>query len=517
MVTPLSLLSCTVRIGAALVVLASGACRPASEPAEPAPVVDDRSQLEERFLEMFSRAYYPGRSGQIMLVPEPGDVMLEPDDPFHRFMHGSPWEYDIEIPLLMFGPGAIRPGIYNVPATQRDVAPTVAALLGVPTPITMSGRVLSEALREDAEPPRAILVAVLDGARRDLFDRRASTLPTLSRLKSEGAWIAQTTVDYLPSLTSVGHASIATGAEPRVHGVVANTMFDHIAGRPRGPYPGLTPTPLLALTIADLWSLQTHGRAVIIAQGTTPRATIPLGGHGRCLVNGHAPVLAIFDAASARWLTNEDCYRLPPYVADDRADRMWQRSDGGWLGHEVSDGRTLLRSGWFPQFQADALVSMIEREAVGRDDIADLILVNFKTLDYVAHRWGPDSDELAAAATNLDRALGRILAALTSAVGAGRVVVVVVSDHGMPGEPAASGAERHYITDVVDDLHARFDPDEARIVQYYGDPADNQIFIDRERLEGLGFTLAAVADHIAALPFIFSAYTEDEVAAASRR
>ena len=160
---------------------------------------------------------------------------------------------------------------------------------------------------------------------------------------------------------------------------------------------------------------------------------------------------------------------------------------------------------------------MIEREAVGRDDVADLILVNFKTLDYVAHRWGPDSDELAAAATDLDRALGRILAALTSAVGAGRFVVVVVSDHGMPGEPAASGAERHYITDVVDDLHARFDPDEARIVQYYGDPADNQIFIDRERLEGLGFTLAAVADHIAALPFIFSAYTEDEVAAASRR
>ncbi len=517
MVAHPSLLSCAVRLGAALAVLAGDACRPAGEPAEPAPVVDDRRQLEERFLEMFARAYYPGRSGQIMLVPEFGDVLLEPDDPFYRFMHGSPWEYDVEIPLLMFGPGAIRPGIYDAPATQRDVAPTVAALLGVPAPVTMTGRILTEVLREDAEPPRAILVAVLDGARLDLFDRPASELPTLSRLKREGAWVAQTTVDYLPSLTSVGHASIATGAEPRVHGVVANTMFDHIAGRSSGPFPGVSPTSLLALTVADLWGLQTHGRAVIIAQGTTPRATIPLGGHGRCLVNGHAPILAMFDAASARWLTNEDCYRLPPYVADDRAGRMWQQSGGRWLGHEVSDGRTLLRSGWFPEFQADALVSMIEREAVGRDDIADLILVNFKTLDYVGHRWGPDSDELAAAATELDRALGRILAALTSAAGADRVVVVVVSDHGMPGEPAANGAERHYITDIVDDLHARFDPDEARIVQYYGDPADYQIFIDRERLEGLGFTLADVADHIAALPFIFSAYTEDEVAAASRR
>ena len=511
---------CALLVGAAFTLVApivGVACRSTDEPAPTVTGVDDRSQLEDQFLEMFARAYYPGRSGQIMIVPEPGEVILNAGEPFYRFMHGSPWEYDVQIPLLMFGTGAVRPGTYDAPATQRDVAPTVAALLGVPTPVTMSGRVLTEALREPVEPPKAIFIAVLDGARHDLIERHASALPTLRRLKDEGAWIADTQVDYLPSLTSVGHASIATGAEPRIHGVVANTMFDRITGRPSGPFPGLSPAPLLALTIADIWDLHTNGRAVIIIQGTTPRASISLAGHGRCLVNGHAPILAMFDATSAAWLTNENCYRLPSYVADDRADRMWQRSDGTWLGHEVSDGRTLLRTGWFPEFQVDALVSMIEREAVGQDDVADLILANFKTLDYVAHRWGPESDELAAAAAGVDRALARVVEALDRAAGAGRFVVIVVSDHGMPGEPGPNGTARHYIDDIVGDLHARFDPAEASIVLYYGDPADNQIFIDRERLERLGFTLADVADHLAAQPFIFAAYTEDEVAAASRR
>ena len=503
----------------AAVCLAAGVlgCRPpVDDSPTPTSVVDDRDRLERRFLEMFARAYYPGRSGQIMLVPELGEVIIEPDDPFYRFMHGSPWDYDVDIPFLVYGSGIVRAGTYREPATQRDVAPTLAALLAVPTPVTMTGRPLTELLHEQTSPPRAILLAVLDGARRDLFERLGTNLPTLDRLRHGGAWVANATVDYLPSLTSVGHATIATGAEPRVHGVVANTMYDRLAGRPSGPYPGLSPANLSALTIADLWSLHAGEHAVVIAQGTTPRATISLAGHGRCVVNGHAPILAMFDGASGRWLTNEECYRLPAYVAADSAERMW-RDTGNWLGHEVSDGRTLLRTGWFAKFQAEALVSMIEREGVGADDVTDLLLVNFKTLDYVAHRWGPESDELDAAAVELDQALGRTVAALEASAGEGRFVVVVVSDHGMPGEPEARGGGRHYTSDIVDDLHAQFDPQDARTILFYGDPADNQIFVDRDRLRSRGFALDDVAAHLQALPFIFAAYTEDEVAAASVR
>jgi hypothetical protein len=59
----------------------------------------DSSGRRQEFLKMFARAYFPGRSGQIMLVPREGEFATR-NDPAYRFMHGSPWNYDARIPLL---------------------------------------------------------------------------------------------------------------------------------------------------------------------------------------------------------------------------------------------------------------------------------------------------------------------------------------------------------------------------------------------------------------------------------
>src|ERR1051325_10760825 len=116
------------------------------------------------FLEMYARAYYPGRSGQIMLVPREGDFVTL-DEPASRFMHGSPWSYDANIPLLFFGPPFIRRGTYADAAVQQDIVPTLAKLLRLPLPSTVTGRSLEKVLNSSAGPPRAILVVVLDGMR----------------------------------------------------------------------------------------------------------------------------------------------------------------------------------------------------------------------------------------------------------------------------------------------------------------------------------------------------------------
>src|SRR5664279_5713656 len=50
-----------------------------------------------RFLEMFARAYFPGRTGQLLIVPREGDFITRADV---AFMHGSPWPYDAEIPHM---------------------------------------------------------------------------------------------------------------------------------------------------------------------------------------------------------------------------------------------------------------------------------------------------------------------------------------------------------------------------------------------------------------------------------
>ena len=91
----------------------------------------------QRFLEMFARAYFPGRTGQLLIVPRDGDIITRPD-PNVTYMHGSPWTYDVAIPLMFAGP-AVRTGVYSMSAAQQDVAPTLADALGVQMPPTATG------------------------------------------------------------------------------------------------------------------------------------------------------------------------------------------------------------------------------------------------------------------------------------------------------------------------------------------------------------------------------------------
>ena len=56
----------------------------------------------QRFLEMFARAYFPGRNGQLLIVTREGDFITRPD-PDVAYMHGSPWAYDVSIPLMFVG------------------------------------------------------------------------------------------------------------------------------------------------------------------------------------------------------------------------------------------------------------------------------------------------------------------------------------------------------------------------------------------------------------------------------
>jgi predicted AlkP superfamily pyrophosphatase or phosphodiesterase len=469
------------------------------------------SPTRQLFLEQFARAYFPGRTGQIVVVPKEGNVITR-RDPSVVYMHGSPWPYDTRIPFFIYGPAFVRAGTYPARVTQQDLAPTLAALMGVPMPATSAGRVLQNVLKPAAGRPRLIVVAVLDGMRVDYFDRHATTLSTLQRLRGQAAWFANARLNYLPSITAVAHATIATGADPRVHGIVGNSVFDRVAGQHADLYAGLSPRNLTALTLTDVWSLHTDGRAVIIGQGSTPRAALPLAGHGACVLNGR-PVIAIsYSEKSGGWETNAECYRLPDYLREVNVRALWEGTDGLWMGHRISSPGDVRGSAPFSRFETDALKMMIEREPLGADDITDLLLVNLKTPDYVGHRYGPDSPELREALAALDRDLAGVVAALDAKVGRDRYVLAVTADHGMPPEPDTRlGRRRLYTDDIVKLIHEKFDPEQAKLVRHY-EPENAQLAIDRGRLRELGLDLDALRKFLEAQPFIFAAYTEPELA-----
>lgn len=93
--------------------------------------------LSRRVVNSFHRE----RSGDVCLVTKPFYFVSEGPGT----AHGSPYSYDTHVPLILFGAG-IRPGRYTAECSPSDVAPTVAALLGVEPPPHTVGRILGEAL-----------------------------------------------------------------------------------------------------------------------------------------------------------------------------------------------------------------------------------------------------------------------------------------------------------------------------------------------------------------------------------
>ena len=467
---------------------------------QPRPV----SAARQRFLEMFARAYFPGRTGQLLIVPREGDFFTRPD-PNVAYMHGSPWSYDVSIPLMFVGP-SVKTGLFPVQAAQQDVVPTLAASLGVQMPPTATGRVLP-ILRTGFARPRAVILIVLDGMRRDYFDRYAASMPTLTALRHRSAWFSQAEVNFLPTNTAAGHSTISTGADPRAHGITGVSVYDRTHGRRSDLFAGEEPHDLMALTLADVWQLATAGRAIVLAQGSIARAATPLAGHGACQLNGVPVVLASYDQQTGDWATNPNCFRLPEYLKDRHAKELWQ-GGGEWMGHRIDSATSVRHSALFPAFEADAMTAMIEREPVGADDVADLILLNYKGADFVGHKYGPDSSELRATLAEMDRHLMRMLGALEAKVGT-NYLLAVTADHGMPSEPS-SPDRRHSAQSIVDLVHAKFDPEAKQLIRSF-EPENSQIFVDEDRLSALRLTLRDLAHFLESQPFIFAVFTDDDV------
>src|SRR5829696_3343688 len=118
----------SLRVTAVIAALLFSACASSDPPkpsAQPTPAAESRqastpaSSQRRQWLDMFARAYFPGRSGQVFLIPKQGWFVTS-RDPLYNFMHGSPWDYDTRIPILFHGAPFVKSGSFAAPAKQQD-------------------------------------------------------------------------------------------------------------------------------------------------------------------------------------------------------------------------------------------------------------------------------------------------------------------------------------------------------------------------------------------------------------
>jgi predicted AlkP superfamily pyrophosphatase or phosphodiesterase len=219
-------------------------------------------------------------------------------------------------------------------------------------------------------PGRAVVLLVsLDGFRWDYLDRGLT--PNLSRLAREGGR-AEAMVPVFPTKTFPNHYSIVTGRYPARHGIVGNVFTaPDVGGR---------------LTLWDTAAVRD----------------------------------ARFYLAEPIWVTAER-------QGLKTAPLFWPGSDAAIGG---------IRPTYHVQFDGDlpdtTRVRRL-REWLGQPDERKprFLTLYSSGVDNAGHEYGPDTPETNRAIAQADSLVGALAAELSSVVGAGRLNLVIVSDHGM--------------------------------------------------------------------------------------
>jgi predicted AlkP superfamily pyrophosphatase or phosphodiesterase len=93
---------------------------------------------------LMQRAWNRQLSGDLMVVPTAYSLFSTSKT---NSSHGTPYDYDSNVPLLIMGRRWIKPGYYPGYAEIVDIAPTLAHVLHIRPPAAAEGRVLGEVLR----------------------------------------------------------------------------------------------------------------------------------------------------------------------------------------------------------------------------------------------------------------------------------------------------------------------------------------------------------------------------------
>ncbi|MCJ2188990.1 alkaline phosphatase family protein [Novosphingobium beihaiensis] len=93
-------------------------------------------------IERVRASFDPERSGDVLMMTKRGVVGISDPEQGHTATHGSPWDYDRRVPIVFWRKGMAGEE-QPVPVETVDIAPTLAALVGLKEPAgTWDGRCL---------------------------------------------------------------------------------------------------------------------------------------------------------------------------------------------------------------------------------------------------------------------------------------------------------------------------------------------------------------------------------------
>jgi Type I phosphodiesterase / nucleotide pyrophosphatase len=340
------------------------------------------------------------------------------------------------------------------------------------------------------KPPKLIVQITVDQLRGDLpfryldrFSRRGFRL-----FLDHGVWYAAARHDHAEYETIVGHTTLATGAWPSRHGMIANSWFEvptagggesrvdslHDPAQSDVSYkgerdttPGVSPLGISTTTFSDELAITTAGRAKIFAVSIKDRGAVPMSGHaGRAFWystrDGCFETSTFYYATPPQWVTDW-CGRQPAHdyantswtLREDRARYLFRDVTNVYPAGSVAETNMVTMEQYrfertFPhplgaapalyqnltitpmgdELTARFAKELIRQEGLGADDITDYLAISFSVTDLISHWFSPSSLESEENLLRLDLTLQSLFAYLDDVVGLGNTLIVLSADHG---------------------------------------------------------------------------------------
>lgn len=341
----------------------------------------------------------------------------------------------------------------------------------------------SRSATQTTEPPRLVVIMVVDQMRIDYLERMAPHWTRgMKRMLNEGALFERNAYPYLQTVTCAGHATIGTGNFPATHGIILNawwrgtrnasctedTTVAAIGYEPGTEAVGHSSTQLLVPTMADrLREISPASRVVTLS--TKPRSAIMLAGKSGVVTwlddhNWWATSTAFMTApdpdvqafvrahprSALRSVVWEKVGDPSIYTGEDAG--IGERPPAGWTttfphplaGAPGSDEAQFYvlweNSPYADAYLGEMAADLIVRKKLGQGPATDFLGVSFPAVDLVGHKFGPASHEVQDTLLRLDQTIGKLLDVLDAEVGRGRYLIGLSADHGVAQIPEATQA-----------------------------------------------------------------------------
>jgi predicted AlkP superfamily pyrophosphatase or phosphodiesterase len=437
------------------------------------------------------------------------------------------------------------------------------------------GLLATPASKTLAERPKLVIVVTVDQLPFSYFTRFSKNLDAkgiFERIASKGASYIDCNHGSAFTITGPGHATLATGAYPCVHGVIDNRWFVRALGEVENVVfdetvetigstsaSGASPRKLLVPTLGDALKLAEGENAKVFSLGLKDRAAIFSAGR---LADG----AFWFDSDSGNWVTST-AYRkdLPGYLrllneakgAASFAGKSWEpllpeeayhlhRPDLNDVEKPINEISVefphtlpaadnehyyyqLAASPFFNQYVLASSAAIIENEQLGKDETPDLLCINLSSNDYVGHNFGPYSKEVEDMFYRTDLQLGKFAEVLDATVGKDEWILAISSDHGVGANPVYARklgllARQDPLKDfervqaiLESQLSARFGALDDEQPTYVSNVVSNQVYL-RERHPNLAGNRFAEAQRLVrtillAHPSIVAAATRNDLLA----